>query len=230
MGQVIAHGLDRHQQTRRVTGARIDVRGQVALGDLRDDGRCIVGFAAELGQDAAQHQGRQGAHHQHQRPADSQQHARLGPEFVVDVIDIRTRADQPVPRRKFHHGIHLRHRVGHAGARAVRLHQADAAGSQGHAVAVTRLLHVLLRHADARGIRMHVQQVRAEIAHEIIHLVLGEAADGQLGLLLGLLTCELARLFQRIRLFHGRVGQLHQHRQLLDPFRHHGLAQGIQGK
>ncbi|MNQ74035.1 hypothetical protein D3C85_887840 [compost metagenome] len=77
---------------------------------------------------------------------------------------------------------------------------------------------------------MHVQQVRAEIAHEIIHLVLGEAADGQLGLLLGLLTCELARLFQRIRLFHGRVGQFHQHRQLLDPFRHHGLAQGIQGK
>ena len=77
---------------------------------------------------------------------------------------------------------------------------------------------------------MHIQQVGAEIAHKVIHLILDEAADGQLGLLLGLLTRQLSRLFQRIRLFHRRVGQFHQHSQLLDPFGHHGLAQGIQGK
>ncbi|MNM00890.1 hypothetical protein D3C81_108090 [compost metagenome] len=228
--QVVAHGPDGHQQAGRVARTRLDVRGQVALGDLRDDGGSVVGLATELAQDAAQHQGRQAAHHQHQRTADGQQHARLGPELVVDVIDIRARADQPVPRRKFHHRIHLCHRVLHARTRAVRLHQADAAVGQRRTVAVARLLHVLLRRADARRIRVHVQQVRAEIAHEIIHFVLDETADGQLGLLLRLLTRELAGLFQRVRLFHRGIGQFHQHRQLLDPLGHHGLAQGIQGK
>jgi hypothetical protein len=77
---------------------------------------------------------------------------------------------------------------------------------------------------------VHVQQVRAEIAHEIIHLVLDEAADGQPGLLLGLLTRQLARTVPAHAPFPLRRWQLDEHRQLLDALGHHGLAQGIQEK
>jgi hypothetical protein len=63
MALIAISGLD-------VAGARVDVRGQVALGDLRRRWRPHNRVRRPAGQDAAQHQGCQPAHHHHQRRAD----------------------------------------------------------------------------------------------------------------------------------------------------------------
>lgn len=144
---------------------------------------------------------------------------------MVDVVDVVTEADGPVPGLELDDGIELLHLLPGARARAPGHHGADGPALQRRAVALARrLADIGIDDPDALGIRVDEIHVIGVTADEEIQVALVEAADRLLGRLHGVLARHASRLFLVVGLLRRRVRERYQGGELAGSLSQHGLV------